>query len=427
MTTPPGPPAALFTAPGGPTTAYPGFRATVAALALGQLLSWAALYYGFSSFVLPMQAELGWSKPQLMGAFTLGLALWGAGSYGAGTLIDAGHGRAVMSGGALLAGLGFLAWAMVSAPWMLYAVWAVLGLAMAATLYDPAFMVLTKRYPTRYKDGITQLTLVGGFASTLSFPAVAAMLAAGLGWRATLVVIGVVLLGVALLHAWALRGPGIVVDPHPTGVTEAATLHQALRERSFWLLTACFTLYAFAQAALWAHVVPAFAAKGVSDAQAMLVLMLVGPAQVAGRLGHVWLGRHLPLRRVGAVVLVGLPLAMLLFALGSSLPAPLLFALLFGVANGLVTIVRGGLVPEYFGRAHVGRIGGLMSTIGLMSRASAPLLASWLLLALGGYRDMLLVLAGMGALSVLCFWRAGPPPALSMAPALPAHYLAAKQ
>ncbi len=403
------PPPAGETAKPGAAARFPGYGATVAALSMGQLLSWAALYYGFSSFVLPMQAALGWSKPLLMGAFTLGLAVWGAASYAAGAAIDAGQGRAVMSGGALLGAVGCIGWSLVSSPWQLYAVWAILGAAMAATLYEPAFMVLTKRYPARYRDGITKLTLVGGFASTLSFPAIAWLLRSGLGWRGALAVLGAVLLAVAVLHAWALRGPGIAVDPHRPDAQDDATLRQALREPSFWLLTGCFTLYAFAQAALWAHVIPAFAAKGVADADALLVLMVVGPAQVAGRLGYAWLGRRWPLRRVGAVVLAGLPLAMALFAVGSALPALLLFALLFGIANGLVTIVRGALVPEYFGRAHVGRIGGLMSAIGLLSRAAAPLLASWLLLALGGYREMLLVLAGLGLLAVLAFWRAKPP------------------
>jgi hypothetical protein len=74
-----------------------------------------------------------------------------------------------------------------------------------------------------------------------------------------------------------------------------------------------------------------------------------------------------------------------------------------------VTIVRGGLVPLYFGRSHVGRIGGLMSAIGLFARAAAPLLTAWLLLALPGYREVMRVLAGMGALAVLAFWAAGPP------------------
>ncbi len=392
-----------------PHAAGPSYRATVAVLALGQLLSWAALYYTFSSFVLPMQQDLGWSKPTLMGAYTLGLAVWGVAAFAAGSLIDAGHGRAVMTLGSLLAGFGLIAWSQVTAPWMLYAVWAVLGAAMAMTLYEPAFAVLTKRYPTRYQHGITMLTLVGGFASTLSFPVVAGLLRWGLSWRETLLIIGAVLLALAPLHAWALRGPAIVAGPPRADALDDSTLHEALRTSRFWLLTACFTLYAFAQAALWAHVMPAFAAKGVSDADAMLVLVTVGPAQVAGRLLYVWLGRGWGLRTVGAVVLTGLPLAMALFAVGSSLPALLMFALLFGIANGLVTIVRGGLVPLYFGRAHVGRIGGLMSAIGLTSRATAPLVTAWLLLVLPGYREMLLVLAGLGVLAVLAFWRARPP------------------
>ncbi|MBI5259954.1 MAG: MFS transporter [Burkholderiales bacterium] len=389
----------------------PGYRATVSALALGQLLCWAALYYTFSSLVLPMQQALGWDKATLMGAFTLGLAVWGVTNYAAGAAIDMGHGQAVMTGGAVLAGIGMLAWSQVSAPWMLYAVWAVLGAAMAMTLYEPAFNVLTKRYPLRYQDGITALTLVGGFASTLCFPVVAALLAAW-GWRITLVVIGVVLLvAVAPLHHWALRGPALVASPHAADELDDATLHQALRAPSFWLLTLCFTLYAFAQAALWAHVMPAFAAKGVPEADALTVLVTVGPAQVAGRLLYVWLGRGWSLRTVGAVVLAGLPLSMALFALSSSLPALLVFALLFGVANGLVTIVRGGLVPQYFGRTHVGRIGGAMSAIGLLARAAAPLMMAWLLLVVPGYREVLLVLAALGVLAVAAFWAARPPQA----------------
>jgi hypothetical protein len=111
------------------------------------------------------------------------------------------------------------------------------------------------------------------------------------------------------------------------------------------------------------------------------------------------------------VVLAALPVAMTLFALGRSLAVLLAFALIFGAANGLVTIVRGGLVPVYFGRAHVGRIGGLMSGIGLLARASAPVVATALLLVLPGYREMLLVLAALGVVAVAAFWGARPPAA----------------
>ena len=388
----------------------PSFRATVAVLAFGQLVCWAALYYAFSSFVLPMQRALAWSKPQMTGAFTLGLAMWGAATYAMGAAIDRGQGRRVMTLGAALAGVGFLMWSQVASLPLLYLSWAVMGTAMAMTLYEPAFNVLTKRFPDRYVQGITSLTLVGGFASTLSFPAVAWLISL-LDWRGALQVIGaVLLLVIAPLHAWALRGtPQRTVAARPADAAADATLHEALRHRSFWLLTATFTLYSFAAAALWAHVMPAFAAKGFSEAQALAVVVWVGPAQVLGRLLYLGFARWVSARRLGLMVLGGLPVSLALFALADHTAALLLFAALFGFANGLVTIVRGGLVPQYFGRQHVGRISGAMSGIALLSRATAPLVTAWLLLALPGYREVLLVLAGLGVGSVVAFALARPP------------------
>lgn len=388
----------------------PSYRATVAALAAGQLICWAALYYGFSSFVLPMQRALGWSKPQMMGAFTAGLAVWGATTYAAGAAIDRGRGRALMTLGAALAGLGFLVWSRADSLVWLYAAWLLLGAAMAMTLYEPAFNVLTKRFPLQYREGITTLTLVGGFASTLSFPAVAWLIRA-LEWRGALAAIGaVLLLAVAPLHAWALKGtPTRDTPPRPHDRADDATLHEALRERSFWLLTATFTLYSFSAAALWAHIMPALAAKGLSDAGALAVVVWFGPAQVAGRFAFLAFGRWVSMRLLGLVVLAGLPLSLAIFALADGTLALLLFALLFGLANGLVTIVRGNLVPEYFGREHVGRISGAMSAIALLSRAAAPLLTAWLLLALPGYRELLLGLAALGGVAVIAYALAKPP------------------
>jgi len=392
-----------------PPVTPPAYRTTIAALALGQLIAWAALFYAFSSFVLPMQREFGWSKPAMMGAFTLGMTMWGVTSYAAGAAIDRGHGRWVMSLGAALAGLGFLLWSQVTSLWLLYLAWALMGAAMAMTLYEPAFSVLTKRYPDHYRQGITSLTLVGGFASTLSFPAVAWLIATW-GWRVALGVIGVtLLLGVAPLHAWALRGPDTPSRAPAPDAADAATLHEAVRHRSFWLLTSTFTLYAFVSAALWAHIMPAFVAKGTSEAQALAVVMWVGPAQVAGRVVYLWLGRFVTPRVLGLWVLAGTPASLAVFALADQLAGLLLFAMLFGVANGLSTIVRGNVVPEYFGREHVGRISGAMSGIALISRAAAPLLAAWLLLVVPGYREVMLVLAALGLASWAAFALARPP------------------
>lgn len=389
--------------------APPGFRLTVACLSVGQILSWAALYYAFSSFVLPMQRELHWDKATMMGALTLGLGVWGATTFAVGTAIDRGHGRAVMSTGSLLAAAGFVGWSCISQPWMLYAVWAVLGAAMAMTLYEPAFNVLTKRYPSHYREGITALTLVGGFASTLAFPAMAALIG-WLGWRDALLVVAAVLgLGVAPLHLWVLRGPARVVTAHADDPQDDATLREAMRAPAFWLLALSFAFYSFATAALWAHVMPVFASKGLDELQATAVLVWVGPAQVLGRLVYAWAGRGMSLRVLGMAVLLGMPASLVLLALSRQTLPLLLFALLFGLANGLVTIVRGALVPEYFGRSHIGRIGGAMSAVGLLARAAAPLISAWMLLFMTGYTQVLLALSALGFAAVAAFALARPP------------------
>lgn len=394
--------------PAAPAADGPGYHATVWTLALGQVLNWAVLFYTFSALVLPMDRQLGWGRPVLMGAFTLGLLVSGLSSYLAGAAIDRGHGRAVMISGTALAALGVAGWALVTAPWQFYAVWAVLGAASAMCLYEPAFAVLTKRYPTRYREGITTLTLVGGFASTICFPAVAALTAAGLDWRQTLWVLAAVMVAMVPLHAWALRGPMLVAGPAHEDPEADATLHEALRHAGFWLLTLCFTLYAFAQAALWAHVMPAFDDMGVAHDDALWVLGAIGPAQVAGRLAYARFGRGWSLRRLGALVLAAMPVSMVLLATGRGLAALLVFAVVFGLANGLITIVRGGLIPEYFGRSHVGRIGGVMSGVGQIARAAAPVSAALLVAGLGGYRALIWALGGLGVVAVLAFWAARP-------------------
>jgi predicted MFS family arabinose efflux permease len=231
-----------------------------------------------------------------------------------------------------------------------------------------------------------------------------------LGWRSAMLAIAASLLLVAApLQAWALRGTDRVAALRQPDAVASATLREAVRHPTFWLLTLCFTLHAFVAAALWAHVMPAFAARGVDTTATLAVLVWIGPAQVAGRFAIASIGRALSLRRVGLLALAATAVAFALFAASAHSAALLAFALLFGAGNGLVTIVRGGLVPEYFGRTHVGRVGGLMSAVSLLARAAAPLVAAWLLLVLPGHRELMAVLAAVAAGARLAFAAARPP------------------
>ena len=124
----------------------------------------------------------------MMGAFTVGLAVHGAATYAAGAAIDHGRGR-LGADRRHWPPAGCIGLVAVTAPGCSTPCWALLGAAMAMTLYEPAFNIPTKRYPALPRGHHHALTLVGGFASTLSFPAMAALIA-GLDWRPALAVIG---------------------------------------------------------------------------------------------------------------------------------------------------------------------------------------------------------------------------------------------
>jgi MFS family permease len=103
-------------------------------------------------------------------------------AYPVGTWIDHGHGRRVMVCGTVLAAAMLALWSQAHSLITLFVVWIGLGVAMAATLYDPVFAVITRDFPRSFRTKITLVTLVAGFASTVFIP-LTQVLVDRLQWR----------------------------------------------------------------------------------------------------------------------------------------------------------------------------------------------------------------------------------------------------
>ena len=73
--------------------------ALVSALGLTAPVSYGILSYGFSVLIAPMSTELGWSKTQITGAFSLGQLLAGAAAIPVGLWVDRHGARALMTAG----------------------------------------------------------------------------------------------------------------------------------------------------------------------------------------------------------------------------------------------------------------------------------------------------------------------------------------
>ena len=382
----------------------------VAALAVAQLVSWGSIYYSFSLFVVPMENELGWSREWLNGALSAGLLAAGLMAYPVGALIDRGHGRAVMSAGSLLAALLLAAWSRVESPARFYLLWLGLGVALAGTLYEPAFAVLTRRFPDSYRTRITALTLVGGFASTVFVP-LTQLFIASFGWRDALLLLALTNLALALpVHALLLRedrvGPSAPARAAATRARDRAALHRALRHPVFWALALCFTAYYANFAALTFHIIPLLAERRMAMSVIVAAIAVIGPAQVLGRIALMAFGRRFSAAVAGRIAFIAFPVSVLLLIALPGIIGLFAFAAIYGAANGIITIVRGLAVPELLGREAYGAINGALTLPANVARAVAPFGAALLWTLAGGYGAVLWVVLAGGVIAALGFWYA---------------------
>ena len=142
----------------------------VPVLGVTQILSWGTIFYTPVLIVPLIAAERGWSMSFAMGGFSVGLLAAGLVAPYVGRSIDRFGGHVVMTIGSLIGALGLVLIVHAAYPAAYLAVWVVLGVAMAANLYDSAFATLGRIFGAGARSPITALTLAGGFASTVSWP-----------------------------------------------------------------------------------------------------------------------------------------------------------------------------------------------------------------------------------------------------------------
>ncbi len=383
----------------------------ITGLGLGQIISWGSLFYAFPLIAEPMAAELGVDKPHIYGAATFGMLMAGVASYPVGNLIDRGHGRVIMTGGAVLGGLLLAAWSQVHGMAWFYAVFGAIGIAQAMTLYDPSFAVVARRFGASARSGITALTLWGGFAATVFVP-VTQFLMDHIGWRSALLALAAVtLIGSGGLNLWVIdprRDAVNATDSAKPAMSGRAVTSWALRQPVFWLLSLAITLYFAVGAGLTYHWYPIFLERGFDTVSVVAGMAIIGPAQVAGRIAIWVFARERPVKFIGRATFIVFPLSLLLLLLA---PAEFgwlaLFAILFGAANGIITIVRGLALREMLTPDGYGTLNGLLAVPSTVAKALAPLGAAWLWAVAGGY-DSVLVVSIIGAILVaILFWIAG--------------------
>lgn len=363
-------------------------------LCVTEITSWGVLYYAFPVLAGDITAATGWPTAAITAALSASQLVAALLGIPVGRWLDHRGPRGVMTAGSLLAVPAIVAVATAQHLAWFIAAWLLVGVAMGAVLYPPAFAALTRWHGPDRVRALTILTLSAGLASTVFAPLTAA-LTAHLGWRATYLVLAGILAVVTIPGHWfglALPWPERPDAEAGHGPVDPG---KVARSRAFRTLTVALSLAAFATFAVVINLVPLLAERGVDTGTASIALGLGGAGQVLGRLGYTTLTRRTTVRTRTAVILLAMAVTTALLGVLTSMAALLIAAILAGMARGVFTLLQATAVTDRWGARYYGRLTGLLSAPLTTTMALAPFAGAALAGLLGGYATTFLVLGAV--------------------------------
>ncbi len=382
--------------------------AVVVAVVLGitTTVSYGTLYYAFGVVARDMAADTGLSLTSVYGVFSFGLFVSGILAGRAGRLFDKHDPAAIMTAGSALAAVLLVLWSLMPGQWAYALLLVALQVVSMLVLYEAAFVAAAVYAPGSARRTITGITLIAGFASTIFWPLTDWLLEFW-SWRQIYLLFALLHVVFCLLpHLWLARrqnGGRLAVarsDGNGSAAIPPRLTGRRNRRIALILISIGFTAQAFAISSLHLHLIGLLDAIGLA-ASAALIGALIGPAQVAGRLVEFILSSRLSIFAVTLFSAAAMPIALLLLIWAAPLAiAAIVFAVFFGLGQGLSYIARGVFPLELFGNSGYGALTGRINGIRLFVSAGAPFVTAAILENGGAIITLYsIVLAGLVALA----------------------------
>jgi sugar phosphate permease len=391
-----------------------------------QLLNGGLLFHAFSAYILPLQAQFGWSRAALSGAFSMARAESGILGPFQGWLIDRFGARSTMLVGNLLFGVGFLLFSRMDTLLSFYLSFALIALGSSLGGFMPITATVTNWFARRRATAMAA-SMVGMGVGGLLVPVVAYSLTAH-GWRATAFVSGLLVLAIGMPASLLMRHKpepyGYLPDGDPPDGPEKAatrrqnktaadpgfTARQALRTPTFWLLSLGHGSALLVVGAVLVHQVPHMVQSiGLSAEAAAANVALLVAISITGQMTGGYLGDRLDKRLVMFGCMWLHAIALTIFAFATTRAEAALFALLHGTGWGMRGLLINAIRADYFGRAAFASITGFNSLIVMIGMTGGPLFAGFLYDLVGDYQTAFLILAGLAALGSIALFLARKP------------------
>ena len=367
---------------------FGGHGPLLSGLALTRIIGWGSTFYSPSVLVGALDREIGLNAEIVFGGITILLITGALVAPAIGRVLDREGTRRSMCIGAVICALGLGVLSLAQGPVSYLASWFVIGLGHAMSLANTGNVTISQLMGDRTRRVIGLMMLVTGLASSVFWPLTAALMNA-FGWRMTLVIFAAMQIVIVL--------PIYAAIPHyrraaaPAAVREAASSageHGSVpahaRRAAFWLVALAFSASGLVSWGLPLHLISLFQEAGLTQAEAVWVATLSGPATLAARAIDATLGERLPAEKVALFgLLLGPVLCLALPFVAMTITAAAIFVTLFSAALGVISIARATLPLALFGRNGFATMLGKLTVPQNMTFAAAPLLFAVMVERLG--------------------------------------------
>jgi len=317
--------------------------------------------------------ETGWSYQQVYGCLSLSLLISGLLLPAIGKMIQQYDQNFILHYTGIIMGIGLIIIGYAQSYLLFVLGWIVIGVGMGMGLYDALFASLGKLYGSKAKKVIVWVTLIASLAPSISWPFTSFLLHE-LGWRHTCFTLaGILMLGIYPIHKYIFR---------PTIIKETITQRHSVsfRSRIFYLLLANFTIGAIITTGVVIHPIDILSAKKIEMSAILMIVAFLGPSQSAARTLELMIANR------SAVEMAFISTFAMLLGIGLLFFHPSLATIgiiIFGVGNGMRSVLRGTLPLAIFGPEHYPLVIGRLARMPLIAQAAAPFIGGFMIQQFG--------------------------------------------
>ncbi|MBS0539306.1 MAG: MFS transporter [Proteobacteria bacterium] len=360
-------------------TLTPMVRA-VAGLGFTQIVGWGTTFLMPSVLGRHIQDDLHVPTEIVFAGITVLFAVGAVLAPHVGRRIDRTGPRLIMTAGSIVYGLSLLATSLSQGPVVYLLSWAGMGVASTLALSVPSSIAMAQIAGSRARQGISMLTIIGGFASTAFWP-LSGAIDAMVGWRGTLMIYAAVhIFACAPIHFFMLPKSAPVLPQGIAGTPAVGGVPAELRPRAYRLLSISLCFGAFVFTGMIVYMIEVLRALGHAPASAVFLGSMVGPAQVGIRAFELLFGHRYSIMNSAVFGSALLPFCLVLAMMGGdNFGLALVCMLAYGISNGLKAVQRATLPLAIFGRGQFGAYMGRLALPQGIASAAAPVVLATVL------------------------------------------------